>query len=70
MCSHFLMIGPRERESGDEALRLFGNHGPDAVTLRDIAAAAGVSPALVVRHYGPRMGCAGRSTTTSPESSR
>jgi AcrR family transcriptional regulator len=40
----------------DEALRLFGERGPDAVTLRDIAAAAGVSPALVVRHYGGKDG--------------
>lgn len=40
----------------DEALRLFGNHGPDAVTVRDIAAAASVSPALVVRHYGSKDG--------------
>lgn len=40
----------------DEALRLFGDHGPDAVTVRDIAAAAGVSPALVVRHYGSKDG--------------
>jgi AcrR family transcriptional regulator len=36
----------------DEALRLFGERGPDAVPLREIAAAAGVSAALVVRHYG------------------
>jgi AcrR family transcriptional regulator len=40
----------------DEALRLFGERGPDAVTLRDIAAAAGVSPALVIRHYGAKDG--------------
>ncbi|MDQ2707400.1 MAG: TetR/AcrR family transcriptional regulator [Actinomycetota bacterium] len=40
----------------DEALRLFGSHGPDAVTVRDIAAAAGVSPALIVRHYGSKDG--------------
>jgi AcrR family transcriptional regulator len=40
----------------DEALRLFGHHGPDAVTLRDIAAAADVSPALVIRHYGSKEG--------------
>lgn len=40
----------------DEALRLFGHHGPDAVTVRDIAAAAGVSPALVIRHYGSEEG--------------
>ncbi|OHV05798.1 TetR/AcrR family transcriptional regulator [Mycobacterium talmoniae] len=40
----------------DEALRLFAEHGPDGVTLRDIAAAAGVSPALLVRHYGSKDG--------------
>lgn len=40
----------------DEALRLFGAHGPSAVTVRDIAAAAGVSPALVLRHYGSKAG--------------
>jgi AcrR family transcriptional regulator len=40
----------------DEALRLFAEHGPDAVTMRDIAAAAGVSAALLVRHYGSKDG--------------
>jgi TetR/AcrR family transcriptional regulator, regulator of cefoperazone and chloramphenicol sensitivity len=40
----------------DEALRLFGESGPDAVTIRDIAAAAGVSPALVMRHYKTKEG--------------
>jgi AcrR family transcriptional regulator len=40
----------------DEALRLFGERGPDAVTMRDIAAAAGVSPALLVRHYNSTDG--------------
>jgi TetR/AcrR family transcriptional regulator, regulator of cefoperazone and chloramphenicol sensitivity len=40
----------------DEALRLFGNRGTDGVTIRDIAAAAGVSPALVMRHYGTKDG--------------
>jgi AcrR family transcriptional regulator len=40
----------------DEALRLFGERGPDAVTVRDVAAAAGVSPALVIRHYGSKDG--------------
>jgi TetR/AcrR family transcriptional regulator, regulator of cefoperazone and chloramphenicol sensitivity len=40
----------------DEALRLFAERGPDAVTMRDIAAAAGVSPALLVRHYGSKDG--------------
>lgn len=40
----------------DEALRLFAERGPDAVTVRDIAAAAGVSPPLVIRHFGSRDG--------------
>lgn len=40
----------------DEALRLFAERGPDAVTMRDIAAAANVSPALLVRHYGSKDG--------------
>lgn len=40
----------------DEALRLFAQRGPDAVTMRDIGAAAGVSPALLVRHYGSKDG--------------
>jgi TetR/AcrR family transcriptional regulator, regulator of cefoperazone and chloramphenicol sensitivity len=40
----------------DEALRLFGERGPDAVTVRDVAAATGVSPALVIRHYGSKNG--------------
>ena len=40
----------------DEALRLVAERGPDAVTLRDIANAAGVSPALLIRHYGSKDG--------------
>lgn len=40
----------------DTALRLFAEHGPDAVSLRQVAAAAGVSPALVAHHYGSRAG--------------
>lgn len=40
----------------DEALRLFAERGSDAVTMRDIAAAAGVSAALLVRHYGSKDG--------------
>jgi AcrR family transcriptional regulator len=40
----------------DEALRLFAERGDDAVTMRDIAAAAGVSPALLIRHYGSKDG--------------
>lgn len=38
------------------ALRLFGERGHDAVTIREIAAAAGVSPALVVHHFGSKEG--------------
>ncbi|HEY7054359.1 MAG TPA: TetR family transcriptional regulator [Mycobacterium sp.] len=40
----------------DEALALFADRGSDAVTMRDIAAAAGVSPALLIRHYGSKDG--------------
>ncbi|MGH3626023.1 MAG: helix-turn-helix domain-containing protein [Sciscionella sp.] len=40
----------------DEALRLFAERNPDAVTVRNIAAAAGVSPALVLRHYRSKDG--------------
>jgi AcrR family transcriptional regulator len=40
----------------EAALRLFALHGPDAVTVRQIAAAAAVSPALVVHHYGSKQG--------------
>lgn len=40
----------------DEALALFAARGQDGVTMRDIAAAARVSPALLVRHYGSKDG--------------
>jgi len=38
------------------ALRLFAELGHDAVTMRQIAAAAGVSPSLVVHHFGSKEG--------------
>ena len=38
------------------ALRLFADRGHDAVTVREIAAAAGVSPSLVVHHFGSKDG--------------
>ncbi len=38
------------------ALRLFGDRGPDAVTVREIATQAGVSPALVLHHFGSKDG--------------
>ena len=40
----------------DEALRLFAEHGPDAVSVRQIAGAAGVSPGLVIHHFGSKDG--------------
>ena len=38
------------------ALRLFADRGHDAVTVREIATQAGVSPALVVHHFGSKDG--------------
>jgi AcrR family transcriptional regulator len=40
----------------DEALRLFAQSGPEAVSLRRVAAAAGVSPGLVAHHFGSKAG--------------
>lgn len=40
----------------DEALRLFADRGLDGVTVRQIAAAAGVSPGLVLHHFGSKEG--------------
>ncbi|HEX4688811.1 MAG TPA: TetR family transcriptional regulator [Nocardioides sp.] len=38
------------------ALRLFADRGPDAVTVREVAIAAAVSPALVMHHFGSKAG--------------
>lgn len=38
----------------DEALRLFASRGADAVSVRQIAEAAGVSPGLVIHHFGSK----------------
>src|SRR5665647_1890724 len=38
------------------ALRLFADRGHDAVTVREIATQAGVSPALVIHHFGSKDG--------------
>jgi AcrR family transcriptional regulator len=40
----------------DEALRLFAECGWDRVSVRQVAAAAGVSAGLVMHHYGSREG--------------
>jgi AcrR family transcriptional regulator len=40
----------------DKALQLFAARGPDAVTVRQIAAAAEVSPGLVLHHFGSKDG--------------
>lgn len=38
----------------DAAMRLFADRGTAAVSVRDIAAEAGVSPSLVIHHYGSK----------------
>jgi AcrR family transcriptional regulator len=40
------------------AIRLFAERGIDATSLREVAKAAGVSPALVVHHFGGKEGLA------------
>lgn len=40
----------------NRALELFAEHGYNGVSLRDIAAAADVSPALIVHHFGSKAG--------------
>jgi TetR/AcrR family transcriptional regulator, regulator of cefoperazone and chloramphenicol sensitivity len=40
----------------DAALRLFADRGIEGVSVRDIAAAAGVSPALIRHHFGSKDG--------------
>src|SRR5262245_40714129 len=38
------------------AMGLFGTHGIDTTSLREVARDAGVSPALVVHHFGGKEG--------------
>jgi AcrR family transcriptional regulator len=40
----------------DSAMALFAERGAADVTIREVAAAAGVSPGLVVHHYGSKNG--------------
>ncbi|GAA1708592.1 TetR/AcrR family transcriptional regulator [Streptomyces yatensis] len=40
----------------DAALELFAEHGFEATSTRAVAAAAGLSPALVTRHFGSKEG--------------
>jgi len=40
----------------DAATALLAERGFDAVTIRDVAATAGVSPSLVVHHFGTKAG--------------
>jgi AcrR family transcriptional regulator len=64
-------IGPHDHDRADaqladvrparvrirgEALRLFADRGVDGVSVRDVAASAGVSPALVIKHFGSKGG--------------
>ena len=54
---------PRSRGAGHEliverALALFGRRGIEATSLREVAREAGVSPALVVHHFGGKEGLA------------
>lgn len=43
----------------EAALRLFGERGIEATSLREVARAAAVSPALVVHHFGGKEGLVG-----------
>jgi AcrR family transcriptional regulator len=40
----------------ETAMRLFAERGAAEVTIREIASAAGVSPSLVIHHYGSKDG--------------
>lgn len=48
-------LPPRERLL-QEAMRLFGERGFDAVTTREICAAAGVNPGAIHYHFGDKDG--------------
>lgn len=45
---------PTQSAIWDAALRLFSENGYAATSVRDIGAAAGVDPSLVIRHFGSK----------------
>jgi AcrR family transcriptional regulator len=45
---------PTQQAIWDAALRLFSESGYAATSVRDIGAAAGVDPSLVIRHFGSK----------------
>ena len=49
-------LGGAAEEIRRVALELFAEQGVDAVSVRGIAATAGVSPALVIHHFGSKEG--------------
>ncbi len=55
-----MWTAPEDRKTSavirDTAAGLFAERGVAGVTIRDIAAAAGVSPALVIHHFGSKEG--------------
>jgi AcrR family transcriptional regulator len=54
MCS--VQVGHGREALVAGAMRLFGERGVEATSLREVAKAAGVSPALVVHHFGGKEG--------------
>lgn len=52
--SHAIARTPTQTAIWDAALRLFSENGYAATSVRDIGAAAGVDPSLVIRHYGSK----------------
>lgn len=47
---------PNPQQAEHYALRSFAAHGYDGASMRDIATAAGIDPALLSRRYGSKMG--------------
>ncbi|WP_372697545.1 TetR family transcriptional regulator [Arthrobacter sp. JSM 101049] len=54
----------------DAAITLFGQRGFAASTVRDIATAAGISPGLVIHHFGSKAGLRTACDTHVLESAR